>query len=114
MKDCAAQIGSKIMNATNVAFSAPLPRSVKQFGGDHYNKPVSTTKRSHIILEDDIRVISPRRLKPKLSTEEEHEDEDVEKIVDSLFDNVDSRVLVPPAQKRARLSSSDDYMNPAS
>lgn len=127
MKEAAASTVSRIVEITNATYSVPLPRVLSI---DFESRPVavppvyrednlsSNKKRPHTI-EEDCGIITPDLgSKPVAKNPSDLDLVDLEdlsalspdkcvKIVDSLFDKIDVRVLSPPG-KRARFSPGDD------
>ena len=119
----AAALVSRIVETTNDAYSRPMPRILstdvanaaevqvnadKQYAGAGIERSANT-KRPHVI-EDDSQEVQPATMQGnELDTLDLESDlsllspDKCGKIVDSLFDKVDARVLSPPG-KRARFS----------
>lgn len=126
MKEAAASTVSRIVEITNATYSVPLPRVLSS---EFESGPVAvhpalpednpnSKKRPHTI-EDDCGIITPDLgSKPVAKNPSDLDLVDLEdlsslspdkcvKIVDSVFDKIDVRVLSPPG-KRARFSPGDD------
>ena len=125
MKEGAASTVSRVVEVTNAACSRPLPRilSDDEFAKCHpLDMDLNARKRRAHLIEDDSCVITPD-LKSQQAPPSSHPsdldladlEEDVlslspdkcGKIVDSLFDKIDARVLSPPG-KRARFHTNAD------
>jgi len=123
MKEAAASTVSRIIEITNATYSVPLPRVLStDFAAGpmavNLRLPGENKKRPHMI-ENDCGIITPDLgSKPVAKNPSDLDLMDLEdlfslspdkcgKIVDSLFDKIDVRVLSPPG-KRARFSPGDD------
>ena len=125
MKEGAASTVSRVVEMTNAVHAVPLPRVLSEefdHAGPLPDTDTNTKKRRANVIEDDFCLITPE-LQSQQAPPSSHPsdldladlDDDVftlspdkcGRIVDSLFDKIDARVLSPPG-KRARFHAGGD------